>query len=102
MEYRHLGKSGVQVSAFSLGSWVTFGDQISDDVAADLMKTAYDAGVNFFDNAEAYAGGRSEIVMGNILRKTGWSHETFVVSSKVFWGGSLPNQEGLSRKHVME
>src|SRR5271154_4288914 len=102
MEYRRLGKAGVQVSALSLGSWVTFGQQISDDVAADLMKTAYDQGINFFDNAEAYAGGRSETVMGNILRKMAWSHETFLVSSKVFWGGTIPNQEGLSRKHVME
>jgi aryl-alcohol dehydrogenase-like predicted oxidoreductase len=102
MEYRRLGKAGVQVSALSLGSWVTFGQQISDDVAADLMRTAYDAGVIFFDNAEAYAGGRSETVMGNILKKMGWSHETYLVSSKVFWGGNLPNQEGLSRKHVME
>jgi voltage-dependent potassium channel beta subunit len=107
MEYRHLGKSGVQVSALSLGSWVTFGDQISDNVAADLMKTAYDAGINFFDNAEAYAGGRSEIVMGKILKDMGWSHETFLVSSKVFWGGQhntrppVPNEEGLSRKHVI-
>jgi voltage-dependent potassium channel beta subunit len=81
---------------------VGFGQQISDEVAADLMKTAYDNGVNFFDNAEAYAGGRSETVMGHILRKMGWSHESFLVSSKVFWGGNLPNQEGLSRKHVME
>jgi voltage-dependent potassium channel beta subunit len=101
MEYRRLGKAGVQVSALSLGSWVTFGQQIGDDVAEELMVTAYDEGVNFFDNAEAYAGGRSEEVMGNILRKTGWSHETFLVSSKVFWGGDLPNQRGLSRKHVM-
>ncbi len=102
MEYRRLGKSGVQVSALSLGSWVTFGQQISDDVAADLMRTAYDNGINFFDNAEAYASGRSETVMGNILHKMAWSHETFLVSSKVFWGGELPNQKGLSRKHVME
>jgi voltage-dependent potassium channel beta subunit len=101
MEYRRLGKAGVQVSALSFGSWVTFGQQITDDTAAELMKTAYDAGVNFFDNAEAYAGGRSEIVMGNILKKWGWSHESYLVSSKVFWGGNLPNQEGLSRKHVM-
>jgi voltage-dependent potassium channel beta subunit len=92
----------VKVSALSLGSWVTFGDQIADDVAADLMKTAYDAGVNFFDNAEAYASGRSEKVMGKILNDMGWSHDTFLVSSKVFWGGDRPNQEGLSRKHVME
>ncbi len=102
MEYRRLSKAGVKVSALSLGSWVTFGQQISDDVAAELMKDAYDNGVNFFDNAEAYAGGRSETVMGNILRKTAWSHETYLVSSKVFWGGNLPNQEGLSRKHVVE
>ena len=102
MEYRRLGKAGVQVSALSLGSWVTFGQQIGDDVAADLMRTAYDQGVNFFDNAEAYASGRSELVMGNILRKMAWSHESFLVSSKVFWGGELPNQKGLSRKHIME
>jgi voltage-dependent potassium channel beta subunit len=102
MEYRRLGKAGVQVSALSLGSWVTFGDQISDDVASDLMKTAYDAGVNFFDNAEAYAGGKSEIVMGNILKKMAWPHENFVVSSKVFFGGERPNHVGLSRKHVFE
>jgi voltage-dependent potassium channel beta subunit len=102
MEYRRLGKAGVKVSALSLGSWVTFGEQIGDDVAADLMKTAYEAGVNFFDNAEAYASGRSELVMGKILKETGWSHDTFLVSSKVFWGGERPNQKGLSRKHVME
>jgi len=102
MEYRRLGKAGVQVSALSLGSWVTFGQQISDDVAADLMRTAYDQGINFFDNAEAYASGRSETVMGNILHKMAWSHETFLVSSKVFWGGEIPNQKGLSRKHIME
>ena len=102
MEYRRLGKAGVQVSALSLGSWVTFGQQISDEVAAELMVTAYDNGVNFFDNAEAYASGRSETVMGNILRKTGWAHDTFLVSSKVFWGGALPTQMGLSRKHVID
>jgi len=102
MEYRRLGKAGVQVSALSLGSWVTFGQQIGDDVAAELMTVAYENGVNFFDNAEAYASGRSETVMGNILRKKGWAHDTFLVSSKVFWGGALPNQTGLSRKHVME
>jgi voltage-dependent potassium channel beta subunit len=101
MEYRRLGKAGVQVSALSLGSWVTFGQQITDEVASELMKTAYDKGVNFFDNAEAYAAGRSELVMGKILQQMGWSHESFLVSSKVFWGGNLPNQEGLSRKHVM-
>jgi len=102
MEYRHLGKSGLQVSALSLGSWVTFGSQIGDDVAEDCMKCAYDAGVNFFDNAETYASGKSEVVMGNILKKMAWDRSTYIVSSKVFWGGKLPNQIGLSRKHIFE
>ena len=102
MEYRRLGKAGVKVSALSLGSWVTFGDQIADEVAADLMKTAYDGGINFFDNAEAYASGKSELVMGKILSKMNWPRDTFLVSSKVFFGGNLPNQNGLSRKHVFE
>jgi len=102
MEYRRLGKSGLKVSALSLGSWLTFGKQISDDVAEELMVTAYENGVNFFDNAEIYARGKSEIVMGNILRKQGWHRDTFIVSSKVFWGGDLPTQKGLSRKHVFE
>ena len=102
MEYRRLGKSGLQVSPLSFGSWVTFGAQVGDDVAENCMKLAYDNGVNFFDNAEAYASGKSEIVMGNILKKMRWERSTFVVSSKVFWGGKLPNQIGLSRKHVVE
>jgi voltage-dependent potassium channel beta subunit len=102
MEYRRLGKAGVKVSALSLGSWVTFGQQIGDDVASDLMKAAYDQGVNFFDNAEAYASGRAEIVMGHIFKKMAWPRESFLVSSKVFWGGDAPNAKGLSRKHVME
>ena len=102
MEYRRLGKSGLQVSALSFGSWVTFGGQVNDDTAKSCLYTAYDHGVNFFDNAEAYAGGKSEQVMGKILKEAGWSRDTFIVSSKVFWGGKLPNQTGLSRKHVME
>ncbi len=104
MEYRRLGKSGLQVSALSLGSWLTFGKQISDDIAEELMIAAYDAGVNFFDNAEIYARGKSEIVMGNILKKLEWDRSTYIVSSKVFFGtgGKLPNQTGLSRKHIIE
>ena len=102
MEYRRLGKAGVKVSALSFGSWVTFGNQIEDNSAETLMKTAYDAGVNFFDNAELYADGKSEEVMGSVLKKMGWSRDTFLVSSKVYWGGKLPNQYGLSRKHVTE
>lgn len=104
MEYRRLGKSGLQVSVLSFGSWLTFGKQIADNTAEELMKIAYENGINFFDNAEIYARGQSEIVMGNILKKMGWSRDTFVVSSKVFFGagGKLPNQTGLSRKHVFE
>ena len=102
MEYRRLGRSGLQVSALSLGSWLTFGKQISDNVAEELMVTAYENGVNFFDNAEIYARGKSEIVMGNILKKQDWRRDSYGVSSKVFWGGDKPNQTGLSRKHVFE
>ncbi len=105
MEYRRLGKSGVQVSALSLGSWLTFGKQISDETAEQLMDIAYENGVNFFDNAEVYAQGQSEIVMGNILKKKNWARNSFVVSSKVFFGDSankLPNTTGLNRKHIME
>jgi len=104
MEYRRLGKSGLQVSALSFGSWLTFGNQISDKVADELMGVAYDAGVNFFDNAEGYAEGKSEIVMGNILKNKGWERESFVVSSKVFFGteNKGANRVGLSRKHVIE
>jgi len=104
MEYRNLGRSGLQVSSLSLGSWLTFGKQIGDDIAERLMAVAYDQGVNFFDNAEIYARGQSEVVMGRILRKLNWDRSTYVVSSKVFFGdgGKLPNQTGLSRKHVFE
>jgi voltage-dependent potassium channel beta subunit len=104
MQYRNLGNSGLQVSALSLGSWLTFGQQISDDTAEALMKTAYDHGVNFFDNAEGYAKGKAETVMGNILQKMGWERSSYIISSKVFFGdgGTKPNQTGLSRKHIFE
>ena len=102
MEYRFLGSSGLQVSALSFGSWVTFGSQIGEDIAYDCMKAAYDAGVNFFDNAEVYAGGQSETLMGNVFKRTGWKRSDLVVSTKVFWGGQGPNDRGLSRKHVVE
>lgn len=104
MEYRRLGKSGLQVSALSFGSWLTFGNQISDKVADELMGIAYDDGVNFFDNAEGYAEGKSEIVMGKILKDHKWDRSSYVVSSKVFFGAENkgPNRVGLSRKHVIE
>ncbi len=104
MEYRRLGNSGIQVSSLSLGSWLTFGKQINDSVAEELMIMAYENGINFFDNAEIYARGQSEIVMGNILKKLGWDRTSFLVSSKVFFGlgDAKPNQRGLSRKHIVE
>lgn len=102
MLYRRLGKSGLQVSEFSLGSWVTFNKQVHEDDAPKLMTTAYDAGINFFDNAEGYEGGKSETLMGNALQKLQWSRDSFIVSSKVFWGGQKPTQRGLSRKHVFD
>ena len=102
MEYRYLGSSGLQVSALSFGSWVTFGTQIGEDIAYDCMKAAYDAGVNFFDNAEVYAGGESETLMGNVFKRAGWKRSDLVVSTKIFWGGKGPNDRGLSRKHVIE
>jgi voltage-dependent potassium channel beta subunit len=102
MEYRHLGSSGLQVSALSFGAWVTFGQQYEEDMAYDCMKAAYDAGVNFFDNAEAYAQGKAEIVMGNVIKRAGWKRSDLVVSTKIFWGGDGPNDSGLSRKHLVE
>ena len=102
MEYRFLGRSGLRVSALSFGSWVTFGDQIGEDTAYACMKEAWDAGVNFFDNAEAYAGGMSETIMAAVLARAGWKRSDLVLSTKIFWGGDGVNDSGLSRKHIME
>ena len=106
MEYRHLGHSGLHVSAISLGAWVTYGSQVGEEVAAECMKVAFDNGVNFFDNAEAYASGRAETVMGNVIRKLGWHRSDLVISTKLFWGGKGPNRGpndvGLSRKRIIE
>jgi voltage-dependent potassium channel beta subunit len=106
MKYRRLGNAGLKVSELSFGSWLTFGNQISDELAEGLMRKCYENGVNFFDNAEGYARGRSELVMGKILQKVGWPRDTWLVSSKVFFGAAeepqKPNQYGLSRKHVFE
>lgn len=105
MEYRRLGKSGLQVSTLSFGAWVTFGNQYDVDEALEIMTAAYDAGCNFFDNAEVYARGRAETIMGAALQKAGWRRDSYIVSSKVF-GGSVddptPIQRGLSRKHIYE
>jgi len=106
MEYRRLGKSGLKLSTLSLGSWVTFHQQIDDSKADMLMGLAYDNGINFFDNAEAYALGESEKMMGRVLKKKQWDRTSYVVSSKVFFGihgeNNKPTQRGLSRKHLVE
>lgn len=106
MEYRRLGKSGLQVSVLSFGSWVSFSKQINDKTAEELMSIAYDHGVNFFDNAEIYALGESERMMGRVIKKKKWDRTSFLVSSKVYFGWrgkeNKPNQTGLSRKHVIE
>ncbi len=102
MEYRYLGSSGLKVSALSYGAWVTFGSQIGTDGAYECMRIAYDAGVNFFDNAEVYAGGKAEVIMGKVFARAGWKRSDLVVSTKIFWGGNGPNDLGLSRKHILE
>ncbi len=103
MQYRHLGHSGLQVSVLSFGSWVSFGPQLAGSSARDCLAAAYDAGVNFFDNAEVYAGGRSESIMGEAIAELGWPRHTYVVSSKFFWGieGSVNTRNTLNRKYLL-
>jgi voltage-dependent potassium channel beta subunit len=105
MTYRRLGRSGLQVSVLSFGSWVTFDTQLKDDMALECMQAAYDAGSNFFDNAEVYAGGESEAIMGRVIEQLGWARHTYVLSTKFFWGvhGNTPNMRNtLNRKYLMQ
>ena len=104
MNYRHLGKAGIQVSELSLGSWVTFHTQSGIESVTAMMAAAYDAGVNFFDNAEGYAGGKSEEIMGAALKKLGWRRGSYLVSTKLFWGlNEGPNEQNtLNRKYLLE
>jgi len=102
MEYRYMGKSGLRLSVLSLGAWVNWGSIISDDVAFETMKTAFDMGCNFFDNAEVYAGGKAEETMGRCLKKLNVPRSELVISTKIFWGGKGVNERGLSRKHIIE
>lgn len=106
MEYRRMGKTGLQLSVLSYGSWVTFHKQIDETIADELMGFAYDNGINFFDNAEVYALGQSEKLMGQVLKRKGWDRTSYTVSSKVYFGWrgkeNKPNQTGLSRKHIFE
>uniref|UniRef100_A0A671YY21 Potassium voltage-gated channel subfamily A regulatory beta subunit 3 n=1 Tax=Sparus aurata TaxID=8175 RepID=A0A671YY21_SPAAU len=100
--HRNLGKSGLRVSCLGLGTWVTFGSQISDEMAENLMAIAYENGVNLFDTAEVYASGRAEITLGNIIKKKGWRRSSFVITTKIYWGGQAETERGLSRKHIIE
>ncbi|CAF0989541.1 unnamed protein product [Adineta ricciae] len=102
MKYRNLGRNGLRVSQFGFGTWVTFGGQISDEVAEELVTIAYENGINFFDTAEVYAAGKAEITLGKILKKKKWKRTTYVVSTKLYWGGKAETEKGLSRKHIIE
>jgi voltage-dependent potassium channel beta subunit len=104
MNYRHLGKAGLRVSELSLGSWVTFQNQVDVDAAVEMMSAAYDAGVNFFDNAEAYKHGQSEEIMGEALQRLGWRRGSYLVSTKLFWGlhDNVNEKDTLNRKYLLE
>ncbi len=104
MIYNNLGKSGLKISQLSLGTWLTIGDRLTDKKSEELLSLAYEHGVNFFDSAETYNDGQSELALGRLLKKLKWERSSYLVSSKVFFGdgGTLPNQTGLSRKHVFE
>uniref|UniRef100_A0A3P9I3C5 Potassium voltage-gated channel subfamily A regulatory beta subunit 2 n=1 Tax=Oryzias latipes TaxID=8090 RepID=A0A3P9I3C5_ORYLA len=102
MKYRNLGKSGLRVSCLGLGTWVTFGGQITDEMAEQLMTLAYENGINLFDTAEVYAAGKAEVVLGNIIKKKGWRRSSLVITTKLFWGGKAETERGLSRKHIIE
>lgn len=102
MQYRNLGRSGLKVSQLSYGAWVSFGNQLDVKEAKVLLQCCRDHGVNFFDNAEVYANGRAEEIMGQAIRELGWKRSDVVISTKIFWGGSGPNDKGLSRKHIIE
>jgi len=105
MTYRRLGSSGLQLSVLSFGSWVSFDAQMKDDLALECMQAAYEGGCNFFDNAEAYAGGESEAIMGRVIKELGWKRQSYVLSSKFFWGidGNLRNMRNtLNRKYLMQ
>ncbi|XP_043933226.1 voltage-gated potassium channel subunit beta-3 isoform X2 [Protopterus annectens] len=102
MKYRNLGKSGLRVSCLGLGTWVTFGSQISDEMAENIMAVAFEHGVNLFDTAEVYASGKAEVTLGNIIKKRGWRRSSFVITTKIYWGGQAETERGLSRKHIIE
>jgi len=97
-----MGKTGLRISTMSLGGWLTFGGTVAQERTTELMDAAFKAGINFFDTAEAYAGGECEVMMGNAIKSLGWARKDYVISTKIYWGGDGPNDSGLSRKHVVE
>ncbi|XP_023812840.1 voltage-gated potassium channel subunit beta-2-like [Oryzias latipes] len=102
MYYRNLGRSGLRVSCLGLGTWITFGGQITEQVAEEMMTLAYDNGINLFDTAEVYSGGRAEVMLGRMIKKKGWRRSSLVITTKIFWGGKAETERGLSRKHIIE
>ena len=104
MEYRRLGKAGLKVSVLSFGSWVSFDNQLKDDLAMECMQAAHDAGCNFFDNAEVYAGGESEAIMGRVLQELGWARHSYVLTTKLYWGihDGVNTKNTLNRKYLMQ
>ncbi|NXE15420.1 KCAB1 protein, partial [Lophotis ruficrista] len=102
MPHRYAPRAGRPIVLFFLGTWVTFGGQISDEVAEQLMTIAYESGVNLFDTAEVYAAGKAEVILGNILKKKGWRRSSLVITTKLYWGGKAETERGLSRKHIIE
>ncbi|NXE24915.1 KCAB1 protein, partial [Ardeotis kori] len=102
MPHRYVPRAGHNRFLFFLGTWVTFGGQISDEVAEQLMTIAYESGVNLFDTAEVYAAGKAEVILGNILKKKGWRRSSLVITTKLYWGGKAETERGLSRKHIIE
>ncbi|CAF3965408.1 unnamed protein product [Adineta steineri] len=102
IRYRNLGRNGLRVSQLGLGTWVTFGGQISDDIAEELLTIAYENGINLFDTAEVYAAGKAEITLGKILKKKKWKRSSYIITTKLYWGGKAETEKGLSRKHIIE
>ncbi|CAF3110488.1 unnamed protein product [Rotaria socialis] len=102
MVYKNVGRNGLRVSQLGLGTWVTFGGQVTDDVAEELVTIAYENGINLFDTAEVYAAGKAEITLGKILKKKTWKRSSYIVSTKLYWGGKAETEKGLSRKHIIE
>ncbi|KAG8189032.1 hypothetical protein JTE90_025472 [Oedothorax gibbosus] len=102
IRYKNLGKSGLKISSVGLGTWVTFGQNIPEDQAEEIVQAAYDLGINIFDTADAYGGGRSEILLGKILKNSGWKRSSYIVATKLVWGVKLDSDRGLSRKFILE